>query len=264
MGHVHGRQRQVRPEHRGNPLRLRKAEGGQVQPMPAPGALPHRLAGAEHHHDQERGRRGDALLLPAGQHGLSHGLPRRRRRPRHRLRRLADQLRQLDELLDGGVCPRRRLQHPRDLRRLPGARARHRQRVGPRGRRAPLHARRRGLRADQQARVARPAAPAEGEAQGRHRPRGAAEEQDQARPAGALPRRPAEEGGGARSSTSATSTSKTAPRRSRSSGRSASRSPRRTGRPATSPRSCTTSRGSSPTSTCAISPSSSRSSTTGR
>ncbi len=110
VGPVHGRQRQVRPQHGGDPLRLREAEGGQAEGLPAPLPLPHRLAGPQHHHDQERRDRGDALLLPAGQDGLPHGLHRRRRRPRDRLRRVAHELRELDELLDGGVRPRRRLQ----------------------------------------------------------------------------------------------------------------------------------------------------------
>ena len=113
-----GRQRQVRPQHRGDPVRLRKAARlAKLDPVPAAGPLPHRLPGAEHHHDQERGHRGHPLLLPARQDGLPHGLPRRRRRPRHRLRRLPHQLRELDELLAGGVRARRRLQRPRDLPR---------------------------------------------------------------------------------------------------------------------------------------------------
>ena len=138
-----------------------QAQGRQAQGVPAALPLPHRLPGAQHHHDQERGDRGGPLLLPAGEDGVPDGLHRRRRRPGHRLRRLAHQLRELDELLHGGVRPRRRLQRARDLPLRGRRRAGHRERVGPRGRRPALDARGRGLRADQQAGVARQAAPAE-------------------------------------------------------------------------------------------------------
>jgi arginine decarboxylase len=111
-----------------------KLKAAKPEGLAAAVPFPHRLPGAEHHHDQERGDRGDALLLPAGEDGLPHGLHRRRRRPRDRLRRLADELRELDELLDGGVRPRRRLQRARDLPLRGRRRARHRERVGPGGR----------------------------------------------------------------------------------------------------------------------------------
>ena len=58
----------------------------------------------------------------------------------------------LDELLARGVRARRRLQHRRHLRRREGAASAHRLGVGPRHRRAPLGARRRGLRRDREAR----------------------------------------------------------------------------------------------------------------
>ncbi len=265
VGDVDRRQRQVRTQHRGNPLRLRKAEGRQAAAVPAPRSFPYRLPGPQYHHDQERGDRGHPLLLPAREDGLPDGLPRRRRRPGHRLRRLADELRELDELLDGGVRPRRRLQRPRDLHQRRRRRARYRQRVRPRRRGPPLHAGRRGVRADQQARIARQAAPAESEAQGRHRPRGDAEEQDRSSAASsAFTTRCRRRRRRSRSSTSATSTWRTAPPPSRSTGRSASRSPRKAASPATSPRSSTTSTRSSPTSMSATSRSSSRCSTTGR
>ena len=88
-------------------------------------------------------------------------VPRRRRRPRHRLRRLALDVPLLDELHGRGVRERHRLQHHGRLRRREGAASEHRLGVGPRHRRAPLGARRRGLRRDREdaARAARRSAP---------------------------------------------------------------------------------------------------------
>ncbi len=79
-----------------------------------------------------------------------HRVPRRRRRPGHRLRRLALDVPLVDELLRRGVRARHRLQHHRRLRRREGAASEHRLGVGPGDRRAPLGARGRGLRRDRE------------------------------------------------------------------------------------------------------------------
>ena len=98
---------------------------------------------------QERAARGGPAVRRAVQ-ARREGpvVPRRRRRARRRLRRLADQLRVVDELHGAGVRERRRLRDQGDLRRRPGAAPEHRQRVGPRDRRAPLGARRQRARRD--------------------------------------------------------------------------------------------------------------------
>ena len=80
---------------------LLKARGARA--LPQARAFPRRLAGARHRHDQARGARSGALLREALEAGPRARLPRCRRRPRRRLRRLAHQLRQLDELLAPGV-----------------------------------------------------------------------------------------------------------------------------------------------------------------
>ena len=223
---------------------IEKLRSRQADPVPPARPLPHRLAGAEHHHDQERRHRGrpastassprwaspwatstsaaasastTTARAPTSSRSMNYSLEEYARDVVFNIREICTRTQ---------ACPS-----------PTSSPSRGRAVVAP-----PLHARRRGLRAHQQARVARPAAPAEGQAQGRHRPGGPAEEQGPARPPRALPRRAPEEGGGAsRCSTSATSTSRTAPPPRRSSGRSASRSTRRAARPATSPRSCTTS-----------------------
>ena len=85
--------------------------------------------------------RGRPRLREARGPGRADPVPRRRRRPRRRLRRLQDGLRRLHELLRPGVRQRRRLHDPADLRRGAGAAADPRHRVGPRRRRLPLRLR---------------------------------------------------------------------------------------------------------------------------
>ena len=106
-------------------------------------ALPPRLADLGDPRRQERAARGRALLRRGLQAGRAAQVPRRRRRSRRRLRRLADQLRVVDELHDAGVRERRRVRAAGDLRRGRRPAPDHRHRVGPRGRRAPLGAGRR-------------------------------------------------------------------------------------------------------------------------
>ena len=75
--------------------------------------------------------------------GAGVQVPRRRRRPGHRLRRLADRLRVVRQLHAAGVRQRRRLPHQERLRRGRRAAPDHHLRVGPGGGRLPQRA---GLR----------------------------------------------------------------------------------------------------------------------
>ena len=265
MGAVDRRQRQVRPEHRGNPLRLEKLRQAKLtqclrlvhfhigSQVPNIITIKNAVIEATRFYCQLA-----KMGFPMGYLDVGGGLGIDYDGSRTNFEIV-------DELLARGVCARRRLQHPRNLpgRRRP--RTRHRQRKRPGRRRPALDARRRGVRADQQARVARPAAPAQGQAQGRHRPGGAAQEQGPARPPGVLPRRHPEEGGGH------LALQPRLPRHREPGGRRGDlladlRADRqaRARRRATSPRSCTTSRSTSPTSTSAISRSFSRCSIIGR
>ena len=79
--------------------------------------LPPRQPDHEHPQRQERADRGGPRLHRAGQAGRRAQVPRRRRRPGHRLRRLADQLRVVDQLHAAGVRQRRRVPHQEGLRR---------------------------------------------------------------------------------------------------------------------------------------------------
>ena len=72
-------------------------------------ALPPRQPDLRHPRGQERAARGGPLLRRAVQAGRAAQVPRRRRRPGRRLRRLADQLRVVDELHDAGVRERHRV-----------------------------------------------------------------------------------------------------------------------------------------------------------
>ena len=133
--------------------------------------LLHFHLGSQISRDQEREERA-ARGRPAVRRAVQDGregpvVPRRRRRPRRRLRRLADQLRVVDELHGAGVRERRRLRDQGDLRRRSGPAPEHRQRVRPRDRRAPLGARRQRARRDR-VQHARPAAAREAGAAARH------------------------------------------------------------------------------------------------
>ena len=95
------------------------------------------------------------------QAGRAAQVLRRGRRPGRRLRRLADQLRVVDELHHAGVRERHRVLAAGDLRRSRRAAPDHRHRVGARGRRAPLdagdrHPGRRRVRRRQGARASSP------------------------------------------------------------------------------------------------------------
>ena len=112
--------------------------------------LPPRQPDLRHPPRQERAARGRAHLRRAPQAGRAAALPRRRRRPGHRLRRLADQLLVVDELHAPGVRQRHRVRDDGALRPRGRAASHHRLRVGPRGGGAPRGAggrRARGRRA---------------------------------------------------------------------------------------------------------------------
>ena len=127
-------------------------------------ALPPRQPDLRHPRRQERAARGGALLRRGLQAGRAAQVLRRGRRPGRRLRRLADQLRVVDELHDAGVRQRHRVLAAGDLRRGGRPAPDHRHRVGPRGRGAPLdaggrHPGRRRVRRRQGARARSPATP---------------------------------------------------------------------------------------------------------
>ena len=84
-----------------------KAQGLGALPQARP--FPRRLAGAGHLDDQTRGAGSGALLREALEAWARAWLSRCRRRARRRLRWLAHQFRQLDELLAPGILQRRRL-----------------------------------------------------------------------------------------------------------------------------------------------------------
>ncbi len=82
-----------------------------------------------------------ARLHGAGQAGRRPAVPRRRRRTRRGLRRLADELRVEHELHARGIRQRRRLSHPDRVRRGGRAASDDRLRERPRHRRVPQRAR---------------------------------------------------------------------------------------------------------------------------
>ncbi len=131
-------------------------------------ALPPGQPDLRHPRGQERAARGGALLRRGVQAGRAAQVLRRGRRPGRRLRRVADQLRVVDELHDAGVRERHRVLAAGDLRRGRRAAPDHRHRVGARGGRPPLdagrrHPGRRRVRRRQGARQARPRRVARGE-----------------------------------------------------------------------------------------------------
>ena len=113
VGRVDRRPLEVRP-HRGRDRRGRRpaARRGHAR-LPRAAALPHRLADHRHPRPQGRAARGEPHLRRAARDGRDAALHRRRRRPRRRLRRLADQLPLVDELHRAGVRQRRRRRRSR-------------------------------------------------------------------------------------------------------------------------------------------------------
>ena len=162
---------EVRPDGRRGAARARRAEAARHAGLLQAPALSPRQPDPEHPDRQGRAQRSRADLHRAGQGRRRPRVPRRRRRPGHRLRRLADELRVERQLHARGIRQRRRLPHPDGVRRC--RREASDDRVGerPGDRRVPQRAhlqraRRVGLRRGEDSRVDL----ARGSGAARHRP----------------------------------------------------------------------------------------------
>ena len=126
---------QVRPDRERSAAGAGSDEGRRHGGLPRAAALPPRQPDHQHPPDQGRGDGSRAHLRRAEARRRRPEISGRRRRPGHRLRRLADRFRVQRQLHAAGIRQRRRLSHPERVRRSRSGAPDHRFRKRPRHRR---------------------------------------------------------------------------------------------------------------------------------